>query len=281
MKNLTQLFSIKNFTIIFILFWLGIFVLIPGILVVIVSFFSNDPNNFYKAAFSLHSYQLIIDPLYFKVFVNSVKLAFWTTFYTFIIGYAYALAVVNTSKRWQTFLLVAILLPFWTNSLVRIYGLKALLGINGILNYLVTGMGFERFNILYTNAAVVIGMVAILLPYMILPIYSSLQKIDNRLIEAARDLGASSTKRFTKIVFPLSFPGVIAGFTLVFLPSMGMFYIADLLGGPKALLLGSVIKSEFLFTRNWPLGAALSIGMIIILMFTIWLVNRFKIGKVD
>lgn len=278
-----QYFNLKNFTIVFILFWLGIFVFIPGLLVIAVSFFDNDPQGFYKVAFSLDSYKLLVDPLYFKIFVNSVKLAFWTTLYTLVIGYGFAYAVVNCRKSVQPWLLVAILLPFWTNSLVRIYGLKIVLGNNGLLNKTLMSLGLidSPINIIFTNTAVIIGMVSILLPYMILPIYSSLQKIDPRLIEAGKDLGANAWQRFAKITFPLSFPGVLAGFTLVFLPSMGLFYISELLGGPKSLLLGSVIKSEFLFTRNWPLGASLSIGMIIVLMITMALLNRVKFGHVE
>ncbi|MFC6276491.1 ABC transporter permease subunit [Psittacicella hinzii] len=283
MKSLTNLISIKNFTIVFILFWLGLFILVPGILVVLVSFFSSSPTEFYQAVFSLESYTKLVDPLYLKVFENSIYLAFWTTLVTMIVGYLYSLAVVNCHKKWHAFLLILILLPFWTNSLVRIYGIKILLGANGIINKGLMSIGLisSPINILYTDTAVIIGMVSILLPYMILPIYSSLQKIDYRLIEAAKDLGAGPFKRFTKITFPLSFAGLVAGFTLVFLPSMGMFYISELLGGPKSLLIGSVIKSEFLFTRNWPLGAALSIGMIAILMITMWLMNRIKVGNVE
>ncbi|RIY32404.1 spermidine/putrescine ABC transporter permease [Psittacicella hinzii] len=283
MKSLINLLSIKNFTVFFILFWLGLFILIPGILVVLVSFFSSSPNEFYEAVFSLESYSKLTDPLYLKVFQNSLYLALCTTLVTFIIGYLYALAVVNCRKKWHALLLILVILPFWTNSLVRIYGIKNLLGANGFINQFLKSIGLidKPLQILYTDTAVIIGMVSILLPYMILPIYSSLQKIDSRLIEAAKDLGAGPFKRFTKVTFPLSFSGVIAGITLVFLPSMGLFYISDLLGGPKSLLIGSVIRQEFLFTRNWPLGAALSIGMIAILMFTMWLVNKFKIGRVE
>lgn len=283
MKLLTNLFTIKNFTIVFILFWLGLFILVPGIMLVLVSFFSNSPSEFYQIAFSLESYSKLADPLYLKIFQNSIYLAFWTTFWTMLVGYCYSLAIVNCKKKWHALLLILILLPFWTNSLVRIYGIKILLGANGVINSFLQNIGLisSPLNILYTDTAVIIGMVSILLPYMILPIYSSLQKIDYRLIEAAKDLGAGPMRRFLRITFPLSFSGLVAGFTLVFLPSMGMFYISELLGGPKSLLIGSVIKSEFLFTRNWPLGAALSIGMIVILMVTMWLMNRIKVGQVD
>lgn len=283
MRNMTQILSIKNLTISFILCWLGLFVLIPGILVVLVSFFTNDPGNFYAAQFSIESYLKLTDSLYIKVLWNSLILAFWTTLVTMIIGYAYAFAVVNCHKKWHPILLIAILLPFWTNSLVRIYGIKNILGNRGFINNTLQSLGVidQPLDLLFNNFAVVVGMVSILLPYMILPIYSSLQKIDHRLIEAAKDLGASSWSAFARITFPLSFPGVLAGFTLVFLPSMGMFYISEMLGGPKSLLIGSVIKSEFLLTRNWPLGAALSIGMIIVLMASIWLANRLQIGNVE
>lgn len=283
MKNMSQMLSIKNVTIWFILAWLGLFVLVPGILVVLVSFFTNDPGGFYQVAFSFDSYVALVDPIYLKVFWNSIILAFWTTVATMIIGYAFAFAVVNCAKKWQPILLIAILLPFWTNSLVRIYGIKNILGTKGLINNFLMSIGVidKPLELIYNNFSVIVGMVSILLPYMILPIYSSLQKIDGRLLEAAKDLGASSFKAFTKITFPLSFPGVVAGFTLVFLPSMGMFYISEMLGGPKSLLIGSIIKSEFLITRNWPLGASLSIGMIIVLMLSIWLVNRFQMGNVE
>jgi spermidine/putrescine transport system permease protein len=177
-------------------------------------------------------------------------------------------------------LLFLLILPFWTNSLIRTYAIKILLGKKGVINGLMTSLGLwdEPVQLLYTEFAVIFGLVYILLPFMVLPLYSAFDKLDHTLLEASRDLGANRWQRFRQIILPLTMPGVVAGCLIVFLPAMGMFYVADLLGGAKNLLLGNVIKNLFLVVRDWPMGAAFSVIMMVLmalLLLFYFLSNRF------
>ena len=164
--------------------------------------------------------------------------------------------------------------------------MKVFLGVKGVLNTMLMDMGIlsEPIRILNTEVAVIIGLVYLLLPFMILPIYSAIEKLDGRLLEAARDLGANAVQRFFRVILPLTMPGIVAGCLLVLLPAMGMFYVADLLGGAKVLLVGNVIKSEFLISRNWPFGSAISIGLTILmalLIFVYYRANKLLNKKVE
>ena len=188
--------------------------------------------------------------------------------------------------KYRPLLLFLVVLPFWTNSLIRIYGMKVFLGVKGILNTMLIDMGIlsAPIRILNTEIAVIIGLVYLLLPFMILPLYSAIEKLDHRLLEAARDLGANTFQRFFRVILPLTMPGIIAGCLLVLLPAMGMFYVADLLGGAKVLLVGNVIKSEFLISRNWPFGSAVSIGLTVLmalLIFVYYRANKLLNKKVE
>ena len=203
-----------------------------------------------------------------------------------IIGYPFAFMIAKISPKYRALLLFLVVLPFWTNSLIRIYGMKIFLGVKGILNEALLGLGViaEPIRILNTEAAVIIGLVYLLLPFMILPLYSSIEKLDHRLLEAAKDLGANAFQRFIRVIIPLTMPGIISGCLLVLLPAMGMFYVADLLGGAKVLLVGNVIKSEFLISRNWPFGSAISIGLTILmalLIFVYYKANKLLNKKVE
>ena len=194
--------------------------------------------------------------------------------------------VSKINPKYRPFLLFLVVLPFWTNSLIRIYGMKVFLGVKGVLNTMLMDMGIlsEPIRILNTEVAVIIGLVYLLLPFMILPLYSAIEKLDGRLLEAARDLGANAVQRFFRVILPLTMPGIIAGCLLVLLPAMGMFYVADLLGGAKVLLVGNVIKSEFLISRNWPFGSAISIGLTILmalLIFVYYRANKLLNKKVE
>ena len=184
--------------------------------------------------------------------------------------------VSKINPKYRPFLLFLVVLPFWTNSLIRIYGMKVFLGVKGVLNTMLMDMGIlsEPIRILNTEVAVIIGLVYLLLPFMILPLYSAIEKLDGRLLEAARDLGANAVQRFFRVILPLTMPGIVAGCLLVLLPAMGMFYVADLLGGAKVLLVGNVIKSEFLISRNWPFGSAISIGLTILMALLIFIYYR-------
>jgi len=203
-----------------------------------------------------------------------------------LIGYPFAFMVSKINPKYRPFLLFLVVLPFWTNSLIRIYGMKVFLGVKGVLNTMLMDMGIlsEPIRILNTEVAVIIGLVYLLLPFMILPLYSAIEKLDGRLLEAARDLGANAVQRFFRVILPLTMPGIVAGCLLVLLPAMGMFYVADLLGGAKVLLVGNVIKSEFLISRNWPFGSAISIGLTILmalLIFVYYRANKLLNKKVE
>ena len=194
--------------------------------------------------------------------------------------------VSKINPKYRPFLLFLVVLPFWTNSLIRIYGMKVFLGVKGVLNPILIDMGIlsEPIRILNTEVDVIIGLVYLLLPFMILPLYSAIEKLDGRLLEAARDLGANAVQRFFRVILPLTMPGIVAGCLLVLLPAMGMFYVADLLGGAKVLLVGNVIKSEFLISRNWPFGSAISIGLTILmalLIFVYYRANKLLNKKVE
>ena len=284
MKMTTRKF--QNITVAVIFAWLIFFVLIPNLLVFTVSFLSKDSSNFYALPFTFESYTRLFEPLYAQVVWNSLYMSSIATVICLIIGYPFAFMIAKIEPKYRAILLFLVVLPFWTNSLIRIYGMKIFLGVKGILNEALLGLGFisEPIRILNTEAAVIIGLVYLLLPFMILPLYSAIEKLDHRLLEAAKDLGANAFQRFIKVIIPLTMPGIISGCLLVLLPAMGMFYVADLLGGAKVLLVGNVIKSEFLISRNWPFGSAISIGLTIlmaVLIFVFYKANKLLNKKVE
>ena len=228
----------------------------------------------------------LFNPLYAQVVWNSLYMSGIATIICLLVGYPFAFMMSKINPKYRPLLLFLVVLPFWTNSLIRIYGMKVFLGVKGVLNTMLMDMGIlsEPIRILNTEIAVIIGLVYLLLPFMILPLYSAIEKLDGRLLEAARDLGANAFQRFFRVILPLTMPGIIAGCLLVLLPAMGMFYVADLLGGAKVLLVGNVIKSEFLISRNWPFGSAISIGLTVLmalLIFVYYRANKLLNKKVE
>ncbi len=276
----------QKITVAIIFSWLIFFVLIPNLLVLTVSFLTRDSSDFYALPFTLDNYMNLFNPLYAQVVWNSLYMSGIATIICLLIGYPFAFMVSKINPKYRPFLLFLVVLPFWTNSLIRIYGMKIFLGVKGVLNTMLINIGIlsEPIRILNTEVAVIIGLVYLLLPFMILPLYSAIEKLDGRLLEAARDLGANAVQRFFRVILPLTMPGIVAGCLLVLLPAMGMFYVADLLGGAKVLLVGNVIKSEFLISRNWPFGSAISIGLTILmalLIFVYYRANKLLNKKVE
>ena len=276
----------QKITVAIIFSWLIFFVLIPNLLVLTVSFLTRDGSDFYALPFTLDNYANLFNPLYAQVVWNSLYMSGIATIICLLIGYPFAFMVSKINPKYRPFLLFLVVLPFWTNSLIRIYGMKVFLGVKGVLNTMLMDMGIlsEPIRILNTEVAVIIGLVYLLLPFMILPLYSAIEKLDGRLLEAARDLGANAVQRFFRVILPLTMSGIVAGCLLVLLPAMGMFYVADLLGGAKVLLVGNVIKSEFLISRNWPFGSAISIGLTILmalLIFVYYRANKLLNKKVE
>lgn len=253
--------------------WLIVFGLLPFILVLIASFMSRGEEEFLVYIFSFDSYQKIFDPLYFEVFAISLKFSLISTIFCLVLAFPFAYFLSQISPKYSGFLLVLTIIPFWTSSLIRTYALVVLLKTKGVLNGFLLWLGIinEPLEILYTDIAVIIGMVYTLLPFMILPLYASFIKLDRRYIEAALDLGANRFEVIYKIIIPLVTPAIIAGVALVFLPSLGMFFIPDLLGGAQDLIIGNFIKNQFLVFRDWPFGSVASVVLTLIMLGLIWL----------
>ncbi|OOF08760.1 MULTISPECIES: spermidine/putrescine ABC transporter permease PotB [Salinivibrio] len=264
--------------------WLLVFVFMPNLMIIITSFLTRDDANLIEMTFTLSNYAKLLDPLYAKVVWHSFYMAAIATLICLLIGYPFAFIIARMPKRMRPLMLFLVIVPFWTNSLIRTYGLKIFLGTRGLLNESLMWLGvIERpIRIMYTEYAVMIGLVYILLPFMILPLYSSIEKLDNAYLEAARDLGANTVQRFIRVILPLTTPGIIAGSLLVLLPALGMFYVSDLLGGAKNLLIGNVIKSQILNVRDWPFGSAASISLTVLMglmLFAYWRVGKWMNRK--
>lgn len=264
--------SFKKFSVGIVWLWLGILALAPISLTFVASFFTPDVNNIVKLVPTLSNYIALFNHAYFTIFLQSLYLASSATIICLILGYPFAFTISRCQSKYRSLLLLLVIIPFWTSSLIRTYAIMAILKTKGILNTFLLTMGIidQPLQILYSNAAVLIGCVYDLLPFMILPLYANLEKLEQEYLEAAKDLGANWFTTFVKVIIPLSLPGIIAGCVLVFLPAMTMFYIPVLLGGAKSLLVGNLIEYQFLTANNWPLGTAIS--MVITLLMGILIV---------
>ena len=271
--------NLQNIIITVIVGWLLLFVFIPNLMIIGTSFLTRDDAKLIEMTFTLDNYIRLFDPLYAKVMAHSFYMALVATLLCLVIGYPFAYAIAKMPVKWRPFMLFLVIVPFWTNSLIRTYGLKIMLGTRGIFNNTLLYLDVidKPIRIMYTENAVMVGLVYILLPFMVLPLYSAIEKLDHTYIEAARDLGANKFQTFVKVILPLTMPGVIAGCLLVLLPALGMFYVSDLLGGAKNLLIGNVIKSQVLNARDWPFGAATSIALTIAM--AVMLYAYYRAGK--
>lgn len=279
--NETKLF--KHTAISINMFWIFVFVLVPNLMVVAISLVERDAVSFFRWVPTFANYRDLFDPVTAKVFINSLEYSTVTTVITLAIGYPFAWFLSRVSAHRRSLLLMMVIVPFWTSSLIRTYALVILMKANGVINSVLMALGIVKgpVSILYTDLAVYVGLVYSLLPFMILPLYAVLEKLDPGLIEAAHDLGASNFKTFTGVVLPLSLPGGMAGCIMVFLPSMGLFYIPDLLGGAKSMLVGNFIKNQFLTSGNWPFGSAASVFLIVIMfiMIAIYMAVMKRLGN--
>lgn len=259
MKKKASFFKIFSVSVIWL--WLGVFALTPIFLTFITSFLTSDSNSIVKLTPTLTNYSNLLNNAYFSILLQSLYLATSCTIICLIIGYPFAFIIARSQSKYRSLLLLLVIIPFWTSSLIRTYAIMAILKAKGILNGLLLALGIidQPLQILYSNIAVLIGCVYDLLPFMILPLYTNIEKLNQSYLEAAKDLGANWFTTFIKILIPLTMPGIIAGSVLVFLPTMTMFYIPVLLGGAKNLLLGNLIEHQFLTANNWPLGTAISV----------------------
>ena len=257
--------------------YLLVFMILPLILVVVLSFLArgNYGNIVYK--FNITNYTRLFDTLYLKILGYSLQVGLETTIISLLVGYPLAYYIARSPARQRSLLLFLILLPFWTNFIIRIYAWIMILRGEGFLNTFLQWLGViqEPLNILYTPTAVLIGMVYEFLPFMVLPLYTSLEKIAQAQLEAAADLGAPPWKTFLRVTLPLSVPGMIAGTILVLIPAMGMFVVPDLMGGAKTMLIGNVVRNQFLTARDWPFGAAVSMVLMLLTMaFTLYYTRK-------
>ena len=249
--------------------WSVLFIVIPLILIVFFSFTKQVDGRY---MFTLDNFDKFFNVMYFKVVRRSLVLAFISTVLCLIVGYPTAYIISRAT------LLLLCILPMWMNFLLRTYAWSAILGKNGFINTLLGMVGLGPINILYTDAAVLLGMVYNFLPFMILPIHTILSKMDQDLINAAKDLGANNFQVFTKVIFPLSLPGVISGITMVFMPAVSTFVISKLLGGGQFYLIGNLIEQEFMSVGDWHFGSAISIFMMIIILISMAIMNKYSSG---
>lgn len=246
--------------------WLSIFFVIPMLIVVAVSFASRTTYGQVVFNWTLANYVRFVEPLYISIFIQTLFVALVTTVITILMGYPLAYMIAQLPKKWQQPGLILCMIPFWINFLIRSYAWVIILRTQGVLNTLLLKAGIIDMPIqmLYNEGAVMLGMVYALLPFMILPIYVSIEQLDRRLLEAASDLGAGPFTAFRKITLPLTMPGVAAGTILVFISSLGMFVVPDVMGGAKSALVGNLIQNQFLSARDWPFGASLSIVLAVL-----------------
>lgn len=253
-----------------------LFVALPIAYMFLLSFLQRAQVWGVDFHFTLDNYKRILEPLYVKTFGESFKLAFLSTGLIILLGYPYGYFMAKMSAVWKKRMMLLIMIPFLTSALIRLYGWIIIFRSNGVLDKILMGLGITQdpLKLLYTYPAVVVGMVYALLPFMILAVYSSAEKMDWSLVEAARDLGASSVKAFWTVTFKLTLPGLLSGIILTFIPSMGLFFIADILGGNKIVLVGSVIQEQMTKGRNQPFAAALSAILMILTTLMIRLYRR-------
>lgn len=257
------------------LIWLIIFILVPILLVGFFAITEGDSVNFGDFQLSLANFQRFFTATYMKVLYKSVKLSGISTLICLVVGYPLAYIIANEEGSRKNLLLLLLLIPMWMNFLLRTYSWLSILGRNGFINGVLVRLGLKPLKLIYTEGAVLMGMVYNFLPFMVLPIHSVLVKIDKSLIEAAKDLGADRRTIFTRVIFPLSISGVITGITMVFIPAVSTFVISSLLGGNKYNLIGNIIEQQFRYTGDWHFGSSMSIILMIFILITMRLTDKF------
>jgi spermidine/putrescine transport system permease protein len=258
------------------IFWMLIFTVVPLFILLYLSF---TVKNGTIDVFSVANFHRLFEPIYLKVVWRSLYLAIISTALCLLLGYPVALILAGQSYRRKNTMILLLILPMWMNFLLRTYAWLTLLERNGLINTFLTAWGWGPLNLLYNDFAVTLGMIYNFIPFMILPIYSVLNKIDRSLIEAAEDLGANPSAVFWRVTFPLSMPGVISGITMVFMPAVTTFVISRLLGGGQYTLIGNLIEQQFLTVGDWNFGSAISVLMILIILVSMGFASRYEKGQ--
>ncbi|MBP7175954.1 MAG: ABC transporter permease [Thermoclostridium sp.] len=256
--------------------WIAIFIVIPLLLVLYYSLTKGNIHEPSTLEFTIENYSKFFDRLYLRVIWKSFLLAFISTVLCLVLGYPVAYIIARANIKYRSILLMFFLVPIWMNFLLRTYAWMAILSPNGFLNKLLEFVGLRPLNIMPGQTAVILGMVYNFLPFMVLPIYTVLSKIDKNVLEAANDLGANAFITFIRVILPLTVPGIISGVTMVFMPAVSTFVISKLLGGGKEMLIGNLIEQQFTVQRDWHFGSALSIILMIMI-----LISMAAMSKVD
>lgn len=249
--------------------------------VFVLSFLKRDPNGYgVIMEFTLDNYKNLLNASYLQVFLRTLKLGLETTLICVLLGYPFGYHMARAPKKWRALLMLLVIVPFWTNALIRIYGWRILLMGNGPINSLLKALGLieKPLKLMNTHGAVLLGMVYGLLPFMILPVYTAVEKMDWNMTDAGRDLGASPIKTFLTITLPMTLPGLMTGCVLVFVPSLALFFMSDLLGGPDDILIGNVVQDQLLKSRDWPFAAALSV-ILLVVTWIVMMLHRKAGGK--
>lgn len=257
----------KPFSLFVIYTWLLLFCFIPVACIAIASFLSKDSTHLMTLPFTLDHYSHLFSPAFARIFLRSIFFALFTTACCLLLAYPFSYLLVKS--KYQSMLLILIIIPFWTSSLVRTYSLLSILKFKGIINALLLKLHLihSPLNLLYSNASVIGGLIYTLFPFMVLPLFSNMERFDFRLIEAGKDLGANRWNLFFRIFLPNTLQGISAGCLLVFLPAMTLFYIPNILGGARSILIGNLIQNQFLVLENWPEGATTSMILTLSLVF--------------
>ncbi|MCF6465723.1 ABC transporter permease [Clostridium sp. Cult2] len=259
--------------------WMIIFIVVPLALILLFSLTTGEEGGIKNLQFTFENFKRFLDSKYIDILWISISLALKSTVITLLIGYPMAMIIARERPNRRNIMILLFVIPMWMNFLLRTYAWLTLLGKNGLINYIVTRLGFSPLNLIYNDMAVLLGMVYNFLPFMVLPIYSVLIKIDKSLIEAAEDLGANKLIVFSKVTFPLSIPGIITGITMVFMPAVSTFVISRLLGGGQYMLIGNLIEQQFLWVGDWHFGSAISIIMMAFILVTIAITAKFDSQK--
>ena len=253
--------------------WFVVFFVVPLGFMAVYAFAINDPDRFFTVRFGLYldQFQRLLDPIYLRIFGDTLLLAFLGTAITLVIGYPFAYFLATRPSRYKTLLFLMVIVPFWTSLLIRTYSWVLILNEQGFLSSFLQGIGLTSapLDILYTTDAVLIGVVYDYLPLMVFPLYVAIERMDRSLVQASRDLGASSWESFRRVTLPLTMPGIITGCLLAFIPMMGEYVVPTILGGAKSFLVGSLVANEILTAVNWPFGAAISMALIVVMLVLI------------
>lgn len=251
-------------------------VAIPLIYVAVMSFCTTDAYYNVVFQFSLKNYAQLLSPDYVKIYVQSIVIALVTTIICILIGYPFSYIIARTKSKKKKLLYMLVIIPFWTNSLIRIYGWRTFLGTNGWLNKLLLFLHItkEPLDLLYNQGTTILGMAYCMLPFMILPLYTAIEKLDGNLLEASSDLGAKPFSTFYEVILPLTSGGIFSGSIMVFIPCLGYFFVSNILGGGNSDVIGNLIERQFKSGNNWPLGAALSIILIVVTLILVKLYQK-------